>query len=114
MIGEAIKKARKNRKLTAEQLAEKAEITQSMVSRYESGRVNPTKDVVKRIESALGVKLNDESSSVDNETPFDQREFDQKIARTRNLSTADKKALLTIVNAFLKLKDMEAMLKAED
>jgi transcriptional regulator with XRE-family HTH domain len=47
MIGEIIKKARVASKMTTRTLAQKAKVTQSMVSRYESGKVSSHKTCYK-------------------------------------------------------------------
>lgn len=49
--------ARSKKKLTQKQLAEKIGVKQSALSRFESGRVNPTLDFVKKVTSGLGLKL---------------------------------------------------------
>ena len=50
-----LKEVRKAKCLTQDELAEKADISRVMVSRYESGTVIPTVDVLVRIADALDV-----------------------------------------------------------
>lgn len=52
--GAVLRAARKAQKLTQRQLAELAEVDHSMVSRIESGKVNPSPRVVKALTEALG------------------------------------------------------------
>lgn len=55
-VGELIKKVRKEKGMTQKQLADKAEISFSMISKLESGeRKNPTNEILTKLASALGV-----------------------------------------------------------
>jgi ribosome-binding protein aMBF1 (putative translation factor) len=53
----ALIKARANKKLTQQQLADKIGVAQSALARFESGRVNPRLDFLKKVASGLGLKL---------------------------------------------------------
>jgi transcriptional regulator with XRE-family HTH domain len=109
MIGEIIRKARTSKKMTTTQLADNAGVTQSMVSRYESGRVIPTKAVLKRIFKVLELDYKKMEISVDADSNFDQREFDSKLAKAKSLSIKEKEAILIMVNSFLKNKEAEIL-----
>lgn len=50
-------KARLGKKLTQEQLAEKAGVSRVVVARLESGTTNPTYDTINRVAAALGKEL---------------------------------------------------------
>jgi predicted transcriptional regulator len=56
-LAESLIQARIDKKLTQKELAEKAGISQVMVSRLESGITNPTVGTVTRVASVLGKKL---------------------------------------------------------
>jgi transcriptional regulator with XRE-family HTH domain len=56
-LGERIKALRRDRELQQRQLAEKAELTPSMVSQIESGRLTPSLHTVGKIAGALGVTI---------------------------------------------------------
>jgi transcriptional regulator with XRE-family HTH domain len=56
-LGERIKALRAERELQQRQLAEKAELTPSMVSQIESGRLTPSLNTVGKIAAALGVPI---------------------------------------------------------
>ncbi|HTE22884.1 MAG TPA: helix-turn-helix transcriptional regulator [Candidatus Limnocylindria bacterium] len=56
-LAESLIKARLDRKLTQEQLAKKAGVTQNTITRLESGTTNPTFGTVSRVASALGQEL---------------------------------------------------------
>lgn len=55
-VGELIKKVRKEKGMTQKQLANKAEISFSMISKLESGeRKNPTNEILTKLANALEV-----------------------------------------------------------
>lgn len=56
-IHDALIEARIQKKLTQKQLASTLGITQSALSRFESGRSNPTLSFLQKITSGLGLKL---------------------------------------------------------
>jgi transcriptional regulator with XRE-family HTH domain len=56
-LGQRIKALRIERDLQQRQLAEKAELTPSMVSQIESGRLTPSLHTLGRLASALGVPI---------------------------------------------------------
>ncbi|UZO81688.1 helix-turn-helix domain-containing protein [Aquimarina sp. ERC-38] len=58
LIGDMIKKARKKRKLTQEQLGELVGVKKAQISRLENNTGNVTFETVMRIFNALDAKLN--------------------------------------------------------
>ena len=56
-LGERIKALRRERELQQRQLAEKAELTPSMVSQIESGRLTPSLNTLGKIAAALSVPI---------------------------------------------------------
>lgn len=56
-LGARIKALRMERGLQQRQLAEKAELTPSMVSQIESGRLTPSLNTLRRLADALGVTI---------------------------------------------------------
>lgn len=56
-LGERIKALRLERELQQRQLAEKADLTPSMVSQIESGRLSPSLNTLGKIATALGVPI---------------------------------------------------------
>ncbi len=56
-LGERIRGLRAERGLQQRQLAEKAELTPSMVSQIESGRLTPSLNTLRRLADALGVTI---------------------------------------------------------
>ena len=57
-IGKIIEQARKKKGLTQKGLGEKLGIGEPTVSKYESGKQNPTVETLQRIADVLGVELN--------------------------------------------------------
>ncbi|KXG42648.1 helix-turn-helix domain-containing protein [Tepidibacillus decaturensis] len=58
-IGGNIKKARKNKKLTQQELADKIGKTESSIRKYEKGLVQVPTDVLQQIADVLDVKLSE-------------------------------------------------------
>ena len=58
-IGEMLKKARIDAGLTQKQLAEKCEMADSAIRKYESGRIVPKIKTITKIASALGMSTSD-------------------------------------------------------
>ena len=54
-LGEKIRKIRKQKKITQEQLADKIGVKRSVVSKYENGNVNITLEMIDKIALALDV-----------------------------------------------------------
>jgi len=58
-VGQALRLLRLERRLLAKQVASRADITRSMLSRYEHGHQNPTLPVLIKILKALGCSAKD-------------------------------------------------------
>lgn len=58
-IGEKIRKARKAKNMTQEQLAERANLSWSFISRIECGKSYPRSDSLRRIADALDAQIED-------------------------------------------------------
>ena len=54
----AMLKGREDQKLSQRQLAERTGITQSDISKIETGEANPTLETLKKLASGLGMNLN--------------------------------------------------------
>lgn len=57
LIGERIRELRKMRKLSQEQVAERADISPNYLSRIECGKENPTLDMLIKLARALGTEM---------------------------------------------------------
>jgi len=58
-IGKNLKKAREDKELTQEELAEKAGLSANYYAKIERGEINTTIDTLRKIAKALGVKSSD-------------------------------------------------------
>jgi len=56
-LAHSLIQARLDKKLTQEQLAKKAGVTQNTITRLESGTTNPTVGTINRVAGALGKEL---------------------------------------------------------
>lgn len=70
-IGSQLKAIRKIKKLTTQELADKVNVSQSYISRFENGRAIPDIDMLERILEALGTDLPSFFSSDLEEVPED-------------------------------------------
>lgn len=59
LLGKQIKKLRKEKSLTQQELAYKCDMEKSNLIRIESGRTNPTTKTLKTIADALDLKVKD-------------------------------------------------------
>lgn len=73
-IGTSIAKRRKELHLSQEQLAEKADISQTHISKIELGKDNPSLDLLERIAAALDCELFIELVPLGAEAPTYERE----------------------------------------
>lgn len=64
-LSQRIRDFRKKRGLTLEQLAERSQLTQSVLSKVENSRVTPSLAALGRIAEALGVSLSELVSGID-------------------------------------------------
>jgi transcriptional regulator with XRE-family HTH domain len=64
-LAQRIREFRKKRGLTLEQLAERSQLTQSVLSKVENSRVTPSLAALSRIAEALGVSLSELVSGID-------------------------------------------------
>ena len=87
-IGEMLKKARIDAGLTQKQLAEKCEMADSAIRKYESGRIVPKIKTITKIASALGMSTSDfisgdsySEKSIDERIFFAEREIVSRIRR---------------------------------
>src|SRR5690625_7040693 len=69
-LAQRIREIRKKRILTLEQLAERSQLTQSVLSKVENSRVTPSLSALSRIAAALGVTLSELVEGIDEERPM--------------------------------------------
>lgn len=59
VIGKRIRDIRKKKKVTQQELSEKTKIEQTLISRYETGRIVPPLAKLEQIADALEISLSD-------------------------------------------------------
>lgn len=57
VVGQKIRNIRKEKGLTIEELAQKIEVSQSMVSQIERGQANPSLDTLWKVSHVLGTPI---------------------------------------------------------
>ncbi len=77
-VGARIRDYRKTRRLTLEQLAERAGVSKSVLSKIENGKVSSPISTYSRISSALNVSLSDMFTEEDGEDPSLVRRADRR------------------------------------
>lgn len=99
-IGIRIRKLRRERDLTQAELAARLGINKQNVSRYESGRVEPRRNMLDKFATALGVSLDEllGSSEPEEDLP-DDPEFRRLFKEVISLPEDDQKALKHIIKA---------------
>ncbi len=68
-LGAIVRKARKQHRLTLEQVSERSGVSKSMLSQVERGTVNPTFAVVWNLMQSLGLDMADLTETIQAETP---------------------------------------------
>jgi hypothetical protein len=79
-----------------------------------AGKFLPTKPVIKRIFKALDLDVQKLETGIEDSSDFDQREFDTKLAKARSLGVNEKRAILVMVNSFLRNRDAELLVSNWD
>lgn len=99
-FGQRLREVRSSRGLTQAQLAEKAEVTTSYITRLENGSSAPGIDLVARLAAALGTTVADLLPTT---SPPDELAVLRDRARTLlgTLLQTDDRATLALVNQFL-------------
>lgn len=102
-IGSNIRKCRNEKGLTQKDVAAKANISRSYFADVESGRYNPSLDVLKSIANALGTTaqqlLKDDMDKKDfiDET---EEKYNAILERIKKISPSDREKLLKVLDIF--------------
>ena len=97
-----LKRLRESRKLTQEKLGEMLNVQKAAVSKYETGLVVPSPEVLKKLSAIFGVSIdylmeNDIATSDPPPPPPLNDEENNLLNSFRRLSSDSKHALLTVV-----------------
>ena len=107
-VGERIKQLRKNAEFTQQQLADKIGITYIQVGRYETGKSNPSADVLQKIAKALHTTT-DFLMSGGNEQQLSDKELLQQFKEVEQLPNEDKHLIKTFIDAFLTKRKVQKL-----
>ena len=113
VLGEKIKTLRKRQGLSQEELSERVEINATHLSRLETGKYQPSIDVLKRLADALEVST-DYLLSPDDEEPAEvhiaNRPLAERIRLIDSLDEADQQALVQVIDSMLTKHRMRELL----
>lgn len=114
MIPERIKKARIDKNWSLKDLASESSVAYEQISRYESGKSQPSKSVLLRLALALNVTVEFLEGRTDIKyhdlipgPADDQLESIWVQVKSRNLSARDRRLLADLLNLFIRNKAME-------
>lgn len=112
-LGEKIKTLRKRQGLSQEELSERVEINATHLSRLETGKYQPSIDVLKRLADALEVSA-DYLLSPEDEEPAEvhiaNRPLAERIRLIDSLDEADQQALVQVIDSMLTKHRMRELL----
>ncbi len=96
-LGGTLQAARKQRRLTLDQLASRSGISKSMLSQIERGKVNPTFVVLWNLTQSLGIDLSELLGTSKDQDQNDGRVTHIKAYSTPTIKSADGKCQLRIL-----------------
>ncbi|MEH7122076.1 helix-turn-helix transcriptional regulator [Bacillus sp. JJ1773] len=115
MLGERIKKLRKERKITQEELGKKINVTKVSISGYENGIRNPDTDTLKKIADFFGVTTDyllgrtDNPNEITSEEIYEDPDFMYAMRSAQELSEESKQKVLDFIEM---MKDVEKVREA--
>ena len=113
-LGEKIKALRKRHGLSQEELAERVEINSTHLSRLETGKYQPSIDVLKRLAESLEVST-DYLLSADAEERAEvhirNKPLAERIRLIDSLEESDQQALIQVIDSMLTKHRMRALLE---
>ncbi|WP_088102030.1 helix-turn-helix domain-containing protein [Halalkalibacter urbisdiaboli] len=102
IIGERLRKLRKEQGLSQEELAHKAFLHPTYIGQLERGEKNPTVETVEKVANALQISLADLFRfSTTNENDV----IDQLMVQLHSISKEDQETLMKVVSVLLEWKD---------
>ena len=113
-IGSKIKKLRKKKNLSQEELAKSIGVNPNHLSKLETGKYLPSIAVLKKITEILEVSadyLLSDSDEEAEEIKFEDEAFVEKIRVLNTLEGKDKEAILHIIDSILTKKKMQKLLQ---
>ena len=116
-IAQKIKAARKRKKLSQGEFAEIIGISATHVSRLETGRFQPSIDVLKKMSDALEVSadyLLSNSEDDPKEIRIENEALAEKFRLLNSLDEKDREVILYIIDSILTKKKMLSLLHESD
>lgn len=117
MLGKKIKKLRKQRKISQGELAERVGIGASHLSRLETGRYQPSIEVLKKLADEMEVTadylLSDEEAEP-GEVHIKNTPLAQRMRLLDTLDEADQRALIQVIDSMLTKHRMREILSGKE
>lgn len=101
-LGQKIKKARMQKKLSQSELAEAADVYQKNVSRYEQDTTVPSATALKKIADVLGVTTDYLLSERDEEIAIKDKDLMKQFEELQNLTGETKNVVLTFLDLVIR------------
>ena len=114
-FGERLRKARKSKGLTQDELAERAGMNGRHLSRYETGVVEPPVRTVRRLSEALSVPLEELTQDAPHaklQSLVPDEELLEQFKALSRIDDEDRKAVKRIIAAMLMKHQMQEMIQA--
>lgn len=113
-FGDALEKIRKERGLTQAQLANKLDVNQSLIAKWESGKVQPRAATLEKLAEVLEVQVDELLAGEYGTVSVNLRSLDPKLVelfeQVHKLAPPDRDALRRILEAMLtRTRVQEAM-----
>lgn len=109
-VGGRIKELRKKAGLTQQQLADKIGITYIQVGRYETGKSNPSADVLQKIADNLGT-TGDFLMNGGNESQLADKELLEQFKEVELMDEDDRSTVKTLIDAFITKKKVQRLVQ---
>ncbi|MBZ0253529.1 MAG: helix-turn-helix domain-containing protein [Candidatus Methylomirabilis sp.] len=110
-LGEKIAALRKQREWTQEDLAEKVGVSKVQVSRWETGRMRPSRNTLKQIAAVLGVHYDDlRSSGPPLALDGADSGLSEKLRQVQELDPEDQAMILRMIDTLVTQKRMARLL----
>jgi transcriptional regulator with XRE-family HTH domain len=112
-IYEKIKQLRTSKNLSQAELAEKLDLSHGHITRLETGKFNPSIEVLKKIADLFDVSadylLNDSIDGI-YDTEIQNEPLNNKIKLISTLEPKQQEAIITVIDSMLKEKKMKEVL----
>jgi transcriptional regulator with XRE-family HTH domain len=111
-VGERIKEQRTQKKLTQTELAKLVGLTYIQIGRYETGKSNPSADVLNRLAQALDTTTDFLMKGTEDEVVAAQlsdKELLKQFRQVEQLNAEDKNLVKVFIDAFLTKRQLQQL-----